>query len=330
MLRLTLGFLLLINAYSYADNFSDAVAAYDRRDYSEAFRLFSELEELGHVDSANNLATLYQTGQGTPRNYVKAADLYLKAAKEGHIDAAFNYSTLSRLGVGVHRNMADAYAWAVIAARHGASDLVAYRDVLAIKITPEELAAGSGIAEKILEAFTQHEHSVGWLLPNNVRIASRETTIPQSMDRVERMSSLGDVSVIRSEDIQKITEENENVYSAPSYRAVFTTLPLALNRYSYTMYRPLLSSSRHSTQQILRPRRMVGERSVPVVVAMEIDGSLLPLIQSLSTTYQLHINDVVRAVQTMNPGVFEPDLPLRLKNPETRLKIPSYSQVESL
>ncbi len=328
MLRITVAFLIMINAISFADNFSDAVDAYDRQDYVEAYRLFTELEDLGHVDAMNNLATMYQTGTGIPRDYVKAAELYLSSAKAGHIDAAFNYSTLARLGIGTYKNMAESYAWAVIAARHGASDLVAYRDVLATKTSPKELEEGSKMAELLLDDFAQHEYAVGWLLPNNVRIASRETPLPKIIEKIERISADGEVTIIKNEDVLKITEENANQSLAPSYRALFTTYPLMMSSYRSSLYRPLLNSAKYSSDEILRPRRVLGERSVPIVEAMEIDESLLPLFQSLADSYSVHVNDVVRAVQSINPDVFEPDLPLRLKDSDTSLKIPDYSQVK--
>ncbi|MGL4673307.1 MAG: tetratricopeptide repeat protein [Wohlfahrtiimonas sp.] len=318
----------MTNAISIADNFSDAVDAYDRQDYVEAYRLFTELEVLGHVDAANNLATMYQTGTGIPRDYLKSAELYLSAAKAGHIDAAFNYSTLSRLGIGTFKNMPESYAWAVVAARHGASDLVAYRDVLATKVSPKELEEGSLMAEAILDDFAQFEYAVGWLLPNNVRISSRETPLPKIIEKVERISADGEVTIIKNEDVLKITEENANQSLAPSYRALFTTYPLMMSSYRSSLYRPLISSSKHSSNEILRPRRVLGERSVPIVDAMEIDESLLPLFQSLADSYNVHVNDIVRAIQSLNPDVFESDLPLRLKSSETRLKIPDYSQVK--
>ncbi|GAA5093613.1 tetratricopeptide repeat protein [Wohlfahrtiimonas larvae] len=328
MFRITLVLLLMINTVSFADNFSDAIEAYDRQDYIEAYRLFTELEDLGHVDAMNNLATMYQTGMGIPRNYVKAAELYLKAAQAGHIDAAFNYSTLSRLGIGTNKNMAESYAWAVIAARHGASDLVAYRDVLATKILPKELEDGSLMAENILNDFAQYEYAIGWLLPNNVRIASRETPLPKIIEKIERISADGEVTIIKNEDLIKITEENINQVLSPSYRALMTTYPLMMNTYRSSLYRPLLNSARHSSDKVLRPRRMLGERSVPIVEALEIDQSLLPLFQSLADSYSVHINDIVRAVQTINPDAFEADLPLRLKDSDARLKIPDYLQVK--
>lgn len=328
MFRIALALFIMINAISFADNFSDAVDAYDRQDYDEAYRLFTELEDLGHVDAMNNLATMYQTGTGVPRNYVRAAELYLSSAKAGHIDAAFNYSTLTRLGIGTEKNMAESYAWATIAARHGASDLVAYRDVLATKISPKAFEEGSKMAEAILEDFAQYEYAVGWLLPNNVRIASRETPLPKIIEKIERISADGEVTIIKSEDVLKITEENANQSLAPSYRALFTTYPLMMSPYRSSLYRPLLNSAKHSSDEILRPRRILGERSVPIVEAMEIDESLLPLFQSLADSYSVHVNDIVRSVQSINPDAFEPDLPLRLKDADTRLKIPDYSQVK--
>lgn len=319
----------LIFSISFADNFSEAIDAYDRQEYEEALRLFSELEKLGHIDAANNLATMYQTGTGTFKNYAKAAELYLKAAKAGHIDAAFNYSTLARLGIGIHKNMADAYAWSIVASRHGASDLVAYRDALVTKITPDEFEKGSKQAENILDTLSMYEYSIGWLLPNNVKITSRSVQLPTAIQKVEKLSSEGEITIIKSEDLVKITEENINEYRVPSYKAIFTTLPLRLNPYQSVIYRPFLNSSKYSSKDVLRPRRYLGERSVPIVESMEVDESLLPLFRSLSNSYRVHLNDIIRAVQALNPDVFEADLPLRLKDENTRLNIPNYSQIKS-
>ncbi len=327
MKKIFLFLILFCPSLAFSDSFSEAVAAYDKNDYNEAFRIFESLSQLGHIDATNNLATLYQTGEGTNRDYKKAAELYLKAAKVGHIDAAFNYSTLSRLGIGVPKNLADAYTWAIIAARNGSSDLVAYRDALATRIKPEEFDAANKQATKILEEFAVHEFAIGWLLPSEVKISARSANRNTSNLPIENLSPNQEDSMLKEELVLQITNENISKMNLPSYRSVFVSYPTSLNLFGHTLYRPMSNSARYSTDIVLRPRREVGVKVFPIIQEMEIDESIRPIFESISRTHNIHINTVIRSIQSLNPGAFEDGLPFRLKDPNYRLKIPNYEQL---
>lgn len=164
--------LILINVLGAplnAQTFKGAIEAYDQQNYSEAFAQFSELAARGHIDALNNLGTLYQTGKGVERNYPEAVRAYKRAAITGHINAAYNLANLTRLGMGTPKNIPEAYAWSIVAARHGASDLIAFRDALRKELTLNEIKQAHELAQKVLMRLGQYEVTLAWMLPSELR-----------------------------------------------------------------------------------------------------------------------------------------------------------------
>ncbi len=170
--------------------FNRAVTLYENQQYVEAAELFDSLANQGHLDAQNNLATLFQTGRGVPKNYVEAAKYYLLAAQGGHLEAAANLSTLYRLGVGVKKDLLEAYMWAVIAARQGDSEMLAERDMIGTHLKPEQREASIAKAHQRLEALTNRELEMAWLMPtvlasttyNPVTIQPSASSIPPPED----------------------------------------------------------------------------------------------------------------------------------------------------
>ena len=71
-------------APSAAGSFEDALAAYQRFDYSTAMRLWLSLADQGNADAQSRLGFMYQKGDGVPRSEVAAANWYRKAADQGN------------------------------------------------------------------------------------------------------------------------------------------------------------------------------------------------------------------------------------------------------
>ncbi len=125
---------------SFGQSFEDAVAAYARGDYGQAFTLFEQLAEADHLDAQNNLGVLFQTGQGTVQDFSKAADWYQRAALRGHRDAQGNLAGLFAVGQGVTQDLTMAYAWYHQAAQQGDATAAQNRDEIAKRLSPPELA----------------------------------------------------------------------------------------------------------------------------------------------------------------------------------------------
>lgn len=60
------------------------------RNPNKAFNLFEKSMKLGHLKSMNNLALMYEKGEGVEKNIEKSLELYFKAIKLGNVDALNN------------------------------------------------------------------------------------------------------------------------------------------------------------------------------------------------------------------------------------------------
>ncbi len=74
--------------------------AYNKQDFSTAFKLYSELAEQGNADAQTSLGFMYQNAQGCEKNDAKALELYEKAAEAKQPYALFNLAILYMNGIG--------------------------------------------------------------------------------------------------------------------------------------------------------------------------------------------------------------------------------------
>lgn len=102
-----------------AGPFEDGIAAYQRQDFATALRLWRPLAQQGHAYAANNLAVMFQNGDGVGKDFREAARWYRIAAERGLADAQFTLGTYYDAGWGVSRNSAEALVWFRRAADQG-------------------------------------------------------------------------------------------------------------------------------------------------------------------------------------------------------------------
>ena len=110
---------VMLAGVAVAGPFEDGVAAYDRGDYETALRLWRPLAEQGHADAQTNLGVLFAEGQGVPQDYAEAVRLYRLAAEQGNASALFNLGLKYRDGQGVPQDYAEAARWFRLAAEQG-------------------------------------------------------------------------------------------------------------------------------------------------------------------------------------------------------------------
>ncbi len=89
---------------------------------SRAARWFRRAAENGHVPSQYRLATLYELGQGAPKDPAEAMRWYERAAEHGNIKAMHNLAVLSINGSLRTSNYLTAAKWFAAAAEHGLRD----------------------------------------------------------------------------------------------------------------------------------------------------------------------------------------------------------------
>jgi uncharacterized protein len=131
-------------APSCAQSLQQGVAAFNRRDYRQASRVFIPLAERGDRAAQTYLGYLFETGRGVPRNYTEAAMWYRRAAEQGDSLAQYSLGLLYDRGAGVPRDVVEAAKWlelstagAPLTAREAR---VRIRDAVTTKMTRGEIA----------------------------------------------------------------------------------------------------------------------------------------------------------------------------------------------
>jgi len=174
-----------------AGPFEDGKAAYDRMDYATALKYWRPLAELGHArakfyiglmyrdgrgvrqdnaeavkwfrkaaeqgdpDGQALLGFLYEIGLGVPQNDAEAAKWYGMAAEQGDAAAQYNLGVLYANGQGVPQDNVLASMWWNIAASSGDEDAANYRDKMATKLTPNQIAEAQRMAREWMEKHQQ-------------------------------------------------------------------------------------------------------------------------------------------------------------------------------
>lgn len=100
----------------------DGAAAYERKDYATALRLWRPLAGQGHARAQFHLGGMYDIGQGVPQDDAQAVAWYRKAADQGLAETQFNLGTMYAKGEGVPQDYAQAVAWYRKTADQGHAD----------------------------------------------------------------------------------------------------------------------------------------------------------------------------------------------------------------
>ena len=151
LITLLLAVLLLVVSSAYADGtLVDADKAYVKRNYSEALTLYKAYALIGNAIAQFNLGLMYDKGQGVTQDYAEAVRWYKLAAEQGNINAQYDLGGKYLLGFGVAQDYVMAYMWYNLAARTGDKDAVANRDIVANKLTPQQLLEAQKLARECL------------------------------------------------------------------------------------------------------------------------------------------------------------------------------------
>ena len=78
------------------------------RAFREAMSAYEKATEAGYVSALNNLAVLYEAGDGVDSDNTKAIELFKRGAEQGHPLAMYNLGVHYRNGFGVKRNLTQA------------------------------------------------------------------------------------------------------------------------------------------------------------------------------------------------------------------------------
>ncbi len=124
---------------TWAD-FQAGVDAYNRGDFTEAYKQWLPLAEQGHAYAQNNLGLMYAQGEGVPQDYGEAVRWFRQAAEQGYADAQLNLGLMYDNGEGVPQDYVRAYAWLNLAAAQGHAQAVKNRDIVRGWMTASQVA----------------------------------------------------------------------------------------------------------------------------------------------------------------------------------------------
>ena len=126
------------------------------QDYKEAVRFFQLAALQDIAEAQSNLGLMYEKGQGVAQDYKEAAYWYKLAAKQNRDRAQFNLALLYYAGKGVLQDYVRAHMWFNIAAVGGDGDSAKNRDVVAGKMTAQQIEQAQRMARECMNSnFTK-------------------------------------------------------------------------------------------------------------------------------------------------------------------------------
>jgi TPR repeat protein len=123
---------------------------YKPDDAVAALRELKPLAEQGNAQAQFSLGSLYYQGWGVPQDYREAVGWLRKAAEQGHRFSQSMLGTLFAEGVQgvVEKDQPQALMWFIFAAAGGDVEALEFRDSLASRMTPAQIAEAQSLARE--------------------------------------------------------------------------------------------------------------------------------------------------------------------------------------
>jgi TPR repeat protein len=106
--------------------------------------------ERGYIQAQTELARMYRTGDGVPQDLTEMVIWYESAAGQGDVGAQLFLADSYAYGHGVKPDVVRAYMWYEIAIEYWGSLAVDARDVIAEKMSPDQIEEATQLADKWL------------------------------------------------------------------------------------------------------------------------------------------------------------------------------------
>jgi hypothetical protein len=124
-------------------------------DVRAAIDLLAKAAEQGYLQAQMELARIYRSGDGVPQDLAKMAHWYYRAAEQGDVGAQLFIADAYAHGFGVKIDYVQSYMWYEIAIQYWGSLAVRARDVVAEKMTPEQIAAAERLAGQRIRSLSK-------------------------------------------------------------------------------------------------------------------------------------------------------------------------------
>ena len=178
MKKLLFTLLFLTFGTAWGGALEDGFAAYERRDYATAVKLWRPLAEKGNAYAQFTLGVMYEDGEGVAQDYKEAVRLYVLAAEQGYVTSQTNLGNMYYEGKGVPQDYALAHMWSNIASAAGDANATKNRDIIAKEMTPQQIEKAQEMAKacqaRSLKGCGMKPLSSDGLLVNNLNISEAE------------------------------------------------------------------------------------------------------------------------------------------------------------
>jgi hypothetical protein len=144
-----------LTAGAAADEWADALAAYEKGDYETAHGLLRPLADQGDGAAQAQLGFMYENGHGVAADPVAAADWYRLAADQGDVASQYRLGQMYLQGQGVPKDMAQAQMWMEIAAAHGQAASSQERTMIDSSLSFDQREKAKRLTEEWLAAHPQ-------------------------------------------------------------------------------------------------------------------------------------------------------------------------------
>jgi len=140
-------------------HYQKGIKNYKPDDAAAAVRELKPLAERGNADAQFNLGSLYYQGWGLPQDYQEAVRWFRKAAEQRHTYAQTTLGTIYAEGVQgvIAKDYPQALMWFIFAAAQGDAEAMEFRNTLAAKMTPAQIAEAQKMAREFKpeDAYTK-------------------------------------------------------------------------------------------------------------------------------------------------------------------------------
>jgi len=118
------------------------------QDDKEAAKWYRLAADQGNEVAQLDLGLMYYAGQGVSRDYREAAKWCRLAAEQGMAEAQLSLGEMYREGQGVPQDYTQAHMWFNLSGAGGNADAIKNRDILAGKMTPDQIAEAQRLARE--------------------------------------------------------------------------------------------------------------------------------------------------------------------------------------
>ena len=133
---------------AWAGDVEDGYAAHEKKDFVTALGKFKSAAAQGDASAQFNLGIMYDVGQGVVQDYAEAVRWFKLAATQGDAQAQFNLGNMYNNGRGVVQDYVRAHMWWNLAAVSGDSVPVENRDIVAKRMTSQQVAEAQKLARE--------------------------------------------------------------------------------------------------------------------------------------------------------------------------------------